>query len=59
MAELGELTARDRIAPLRLITEGEERLLATRGRARSGDRQDLLDRQVGRLVRVRWSAKVQ
>ena len=57
MAELGELTARDPIAPLGLITEGEERLLATRGRARSRDRQDLLDRQVGTLARARWSCE--
>ena len=46
-AEHGERLARRPVAKLRLVAEGEQRLLAAGGAAGLGDRQNLVGRQIG------------
>src|SRR5258706_11760947 len=51
--EPAKLFARRAIAQFRLVAEREQRLLAIRGGARPRDGEDLLERQVGRLILAR------
>ena len=54
-AELRQLVARDAIAQLGLVAEGEQRLRAARGRSRPGDLEHLVDREEGALAAARRS----
>jgi hypothetical protein len=47
-AERIERLARRGVAQLRLVAEGEQRLLTAGGRAPAGDVQDLVGREIGR-----------
>src|SRR5437899_1187080 len=49
-AERGELLARDAVAELGLVAEREERLVAAGSGAGAGDRQHLVEREVGTLA---------
>ena len=52
-----ELRARDRVAQLGLVAEGEERLLAAGRSTCAGDREHLLARQIGALAPARCCRK--
>jgi hypothetical protein len=45
-----ERFTRDAVTQLRLVAEREQRFLAARGGARSRDREDLLEREIGCLA---------